>query len=146
MLRKSLPLQLPVQGDDAVAGSADPSAPVPALLDPAALARLRDLDPTGANRLLQRVLQAFQTSVTRLRPQAEAARLSGDHAAIRLVAHTLKSSSASIGALRLSALCAHIEASVRSDPGADQNANLDALGISLDAVLMAIERWLKDEA
>jgi HPt (histidine-containing phosphotransfer) domain-containing protein len=116
------------------------------VLDPAALARLSELDPTGSNQLVQRVLQAFQTSVARLRPQAEAARLTRDHSAIRLVAHTLKSSSASIGALALSALCAHIEAQIRSDPGADQGANLDALGVALDEALRAIELQLKGPA
>ena len=46
---------------------------------------------------LDRVLRAFETSVARLLPQLEAARTSGDRAGIRHVAHTLKSSSASIG-------------------------------------------------
>ena len=117
-----------------------------ALLDAAAVARLRELDPTGANRLLERVMQAFQASVLRLRPQAEAVRQSGDNAVLRLVAHTLKSSAASIGALHLSQLCAQIEASVRADPSADQRAHLDALGGALDDVMLAIETWQKEQA
>ena len=122
---------------------ATPADPAP-VLDPAALARLTELDPTGANRLLARVLQAFQTSVARLRPQADAARLSGDHAGLRLVAHTLKSSSASIGAMHLSQLCAQIEAMIRSGSADDLDTQLDALGIALDQVLAAIEQLLKE--
>jgi len=128
--------------------SADGEAPSggATVLDAGAIARLKELDPTGANRLLERVLQAFQASVLRLRPQAEAARHNGDHGALRLVAHTLKSSAASIGALHLSQLCAQIEASVRADPSADQGARLDALGVALDDVMVAIETWLKERA
>jgi HPt (histidine-containing phosphotransfer) domain-containing protein len=119
------------------------SAPV---LDPSALARLTELDPRGESQLVARVLRAFQTSVARLRPQAEAARLSGDQAVLRLVAHTLKSSSASIGAIRLSQLCARIETTIRTASGDDLDAQLDALGSELDGVLAAIEQLLEERA
>ena len=114
------------------------------VLDRQALARLSDLDPTGKNRLIERVLLAFRTSVARLRPQAEAARTSGDRAVLRLVVHTLKSSSASIGAMRLSQLCARIETAIRLET--DHDADLDALGAALDEVLHAIEPLLKEQA
>ena len=145
MMRRDRRLRAPAGGGDTLdSGRPPPSGP--AVLDLAALARLSELDPTGANRLVERVLQAFKTSVARLRPQAEAARLNGDPAGIRLVAHTLKSSSASIGALRLSALCAAIEASIREDEHRDQSAQLDALGVALDEALAAIELRLKGAA
>lgn len=88
-------------------------ADVAAVLDPQALARLRELDPDGQSKLLARVAQAFATSVARLLPQMKTAFEAGDLAAIRHVAHTLKSSSASIGAVKLSQLCADIEAMSR---------------------------------
>jgi HPt (histidine-containing phosphotransfer) domain-containing protein len=113
------------------------------VLDPAALARLTELDPTGANRLLERVLQAFQTSVARLRPQAETARQSGDRPALRLVAHTLKSSSASIGALRLSQLCAQIESLIRQGTQENLEPYHAALSAALDEALGAIDDLLK---
>jgi HPt (histidine-containing phosphotransfer) domain-containing protein len=112
-------------------------------LDSAALARLAELDPQGTNRLIERVLQAFQASVTRLRPQLEAARASGDRAPIRLVAHTLKSSSASIGALQLSQLCARIEAAVRLGNCDHLEADLDSMSAALDETIAAIEHFLK---
>lgn len=116
------------------------------VLDAAALARLTELDPTGASRLLERVLQAFQTSAARLRPQFDAARRADDRAAIRLVAHTLKSSSASIGALDLSQLCAQVETAIRLDADADLAAPLEALGAALDSALQAIDALQKERA
>ncbi|MEP7102520.1 MAG: Hpt domain-containing protein [Burkholderiales bacterium] len=116
------------------------------VLDPVALARLGELDPTGETRLLERVLRAFQTSVARLHPQLDAARGSDDRAAIRLVAHTLKSSSASIGAMRLSQLCAEIENAIRLETQEDLSRPLGAFDAALDRVLLAIDALLKERA
>ena len=101
------------------AGAApDPFAALTAVLDAESLERLRELDPQGANGLLPRVLRAFDTSLQRLLGQLEEARASGDAAGMRHVAHTLKSSSASVGALELSRICADIERRLREpDPG-----------------------------
>ena len=136
----------------ASAGGAEPGAArcAPLTLDAAALARLSELDPSGQSRLIERVLRAFQTSAARLRPQANAVRESGDRSALRLVAHTLKSSSASIGAVHLSQLCAQIENSIRLESG-DENgaqigAQIDALNAALDAALEAVSGWLEQRA
>ncbi len=118
----------------------------PSVLDAAALGRLAELDPKGQNRLLERVMQAFQTSVARLRPQLDAARGGGDHAAIRMVAHTLKSSSASIGAMHLSLLCAQIETAIRDGADADLSGPLTALTDALEVALCAIDALLKERA
>ncbi len=99
----------------------EPPARAGQALDAEALQRLRDLDPSGSNHLLERVAQAFETSTNRLLPQLDEALASSDLAGVRHVAHTLKSSSASIGALKLSALCADIEGIIR-------NAEVQALG------------------
>jgi HPt (histidine-containing phosphotransfer) domain-containing protein len=116
-------------------------APAPGL-DPEALARLNELDPKGENKLLERVLGAFQTSAARLMPQLETARLSGDRASVRLVAHTLKSSSASIGALELSQVCAQIEALIRAESADDLDPLLHQMRSTLDAALAAIQHLL----
>lgn len=87
--------------------------PDAAVLDAQALAGLSMLDPTGANKLVERVLSTYQGSLGRLMQQMGDALQRGDHAGIRLAAHTLKSSSASIGALDLSRLCAAAETAVR---------------------------------
>lgn len=127
----------------AVAVSAPPSIPpAPARLDAQALARLRELDPKGESQLVDRVLRAFETSVARLLPQLEAARSSGDRAGMRHVAHTLKSSSASIGALALSQHCATVESLIRENSSDDLQAPLSAMVAELDAVRQAIHIML----
>ena len=83
------------------------------VLDAQALANLNQLDPTGANKLLPRVLATYRSSLARLLNQLAAARLSFDPAVLKLVTHTLKSSSASIGALGLAAMCAAAEQALR---------------------------------
>lgn len=109
-------------GGGGAAGAGAPllGAESAAVLDPEALERLAELDPTGKNRLVERVFQAFESSTQRLMPQLHAALSAGDHAGVRHVAHTLKSSSASIGAIKLSQLCAEIESMIRLE-------SLDAL-------------------
>lgn len=102
--------------------SADPSAGAsgaagvrasPEGLDASAIARLRELDPTGQARLVERVVDAYLGSAERLGAQLREARDRGDVVAVRMVAHTLKSSSASVGALALSRQCAETEAMAR---------------------------------
>jgi CheY-like chemotaxis protein/HPt (histidine-containing phosphotransfer) domain-containing protein len=147
MLSKHLRPHVPAESNDAAVGGDAPQdlgGTAPPGLDAVALARLSELDPKGENRLLERVLRAFQVSVARLRPQLETAQRSGDRASIRLVAHTLKSSSASIGALQLSQLCAQIEAQIRLDSADDLGGPLRALSDALDAALQAIDTVLKE--
>lgn len=108
----------------------------PTVLDAAALQRLSELDPKGENQLLERVLKAFEASVSRLVPQVLQAHAAADSGAIRHVAHTLKSSSASIGALTLSRMCADVEASARV-------GTLDFAGSGIDDMLREIEFVLK---
>ena len=109
------------------------------MLDEEALQRLRDLDPGGQNRLLERVLSAFESSILRLGPQLAEARQRNDMAGVRHVAHTLKSSSASVGALRLSRLCAEIEAVVRQEAPVGLAALLDDVDRELAVVLQAVQ-------
>lgn len=111
---------------------------VAGVLDAEAIARLRELDPNGTSGLLGRVLHAFETSAARLLPQLRAARQNGDTAAVRFVAHTLKSSSASIGAARFSALCAELENGIRLQQPIDLAAKIDAVERELGRVLQAL--------
>jgi HPt (histidine-containing phosphotransfer) domain-containing protein len=112
------------------------------VLDAEALDRLRELDPTGTSRLLERVLRAFQSSAGRLSVQFGDARGKGDMQGIRHVVHTLKSSSASIGALALARLCAEIETSIRTEALATLPERLDAMDRELAAVLQAVTPML----
>ena len=110
------------------------------VLDADALQRLSDLDPTGANRLLERVFQAFEASALRLLPQMHEAHRAGDHAGVRHVVHTLKSSSASIGAVKLSQLCAEIESMIRLERYGDLADRVDRMDRETNAVLQALKQ------
>ena len=112
------------------------------VLDREALDRLRELDPTGKSKLIERVLRAFESSAGRLAQQFGEARKGGDVQGIRHVVHTLKSSAASIGALDLARLCAEIEASIRNDALTTLNERLDAMDRELAAVLKALTPML----
>ena len=121
-----------------VAAPAALASDADAVLDVEALARLRELDPTGANHLLERVFHAYTTSVGRLLPQMHEARRAGDTAGVRHVVHTLKSSSASIGAIKLSQLCAEIETMIRLETLDDLPARLDQMDRETAIVLQAL--------
>lgn len=100
---------------------------LPEPLDAQALARLRDLDPDGRMGVLQRVLEAFDTSLSRMITQLESQREQGDAAVVASIAHTLKSSSASVGALPLARLCAEIEAQLRGAAPTNLSHDVDRL-------------------
>jgi len=88
------------------------AATVP-VLDAACMAELQALDPDGKAQLVKRVLATYQASLAKLSDQLRAARADAAWEQVGRVAHTLKSSSASIGALGLSSLCADIERLLR---------------------------------
>jgi CheY-like chemotaxis protein len=114
-------------------------------LDAQALDRLRELDPSGANRLLQRVATAFINSLDRLMPELQAARTEMPNlAAIRHVAHTLKSSSASIGALELSSRCGEIEKLARDGQVEGLEPLLDGMQSDVEHVRVALNVLLSD--
>lgn len=144
-MSKHFRLRSPSAPDTAGAGGPISTVPVDTqqvTLDPAALARLAELDPKGESRLIERVLKAFQISAARLMPQLEVARLAGDRNTIRLVAHTFKSSSASIGALTLSQLCAQLEGDIRTEVGNDLDIGINSITAELGVVLEAIAQRL----
>lgn len=121
------------------------TAPNPAaLLDPEAIRRLRELDPSGGNKLLERVVAAFSSSLDRLLPDLERARTGAtlDLTVVRHVSHTLKSSSASLGAMALSARCADIEAMARDGRVQGVPEQLDAMLIDIQQVRVALAALL----
>ena len=131
-------------GDDTAPAGGVPLSPAvfDAVLDAGALERLRELDPKGENKLIARVIKAYDSSSARLMPQLEDARRAGDHAGVRHVAHTLKSSSASIGAMKLSQLCADIENKIRTNQLENLDPLVDAMHAEVEIVLQALKRLL----
>jgi two-component system, sensor histidine kinase len=94
-----------------------PDAPI----DLAALAEL--LETVGGDRdFLAELVETYRADCPNLFAELRAAVSNGDAAAARRAAHTLKSTSASMGALGLAAECREIEAAA----GAGDLAGLDA--------------------
>lgn len=122
-----------------------PSTPgvPPVTLDATALARLRELDPDGRHGVVARVLEAFETSLGRLLGQLRAELNAGDPAVVAGIAHTLKSSSASVGALALSARCTEIERRLREKADGDLRADVQRLLAEGEAALSAVGSMLR---
>jgi HPt (histidine-containing phosphotransfer) domain-containing protein len=114
--------------------SGDPAG----VLDQNTLNRLCELDPNGVNRLLERVLKAFESSATRLIPPLREGLRTGDLNGVRQVAHTLRSASASIGAVKLSQLCAQIERQIRAGQSDGLDTLVKAMVAEIDVVLSVL--------
>jgi HPt (histidine-containing phosphotransfer) domain-containing protein len=112
-------------------------------LDELALSRLRELDPDGRNQVLQRVLSAFETSLMRMLAQLTAERQNGHPGVVMSVAHTLKSSSASVGALQLSKACAAVERRLHDGAAGDLQADVEALLVAGESALVAVRAMLR---
>jgi HPt (histidine-containing phosphotransfer) domain-containing protein len=119
----------------------EPPAPTPTQLDAAALARLQALDPAGRHGVLRRVLCTYESSLVRQLDQLRAERAAPTGAVVNL-AHTLKSSSASVGAAALADACAALEQRLRHGAVAQTHdvAQLIDLG---EAALSAVRTMLR---
>ncbi|MEO8154767.1 MAG: response regulator [Rhizobacter sp.] len=152
MLTKHLRPSAPAQSGDAGASGAaalgafsEPSGLAGAqfdssVLDAQALERLRELDPNGENHLMERVVNAFESSVGRLMPQLQDALNSNELGGIRHVAHTLKSSSASIGAMKLSRMCSDVESRARHEQSEGMTERIAQLQAEVEIVRVALKQ------
>lgn len=121
-----------------------PAPPANAVsFDPVALERLRELDPDGRHGVLPRVLTAFETSLSRLLVQLAAELEGGDASVVSHVAHTLKSSSASVGAVVLSQACADVERRLRSGEAGSLEADIQRLLLAGEGALGAVRAMLR---
>jgi hypothetical protein len=94
--------------------AAPPAAPIEGALDLAVIERIRDMEKRGASRLLQRLIATYLATAAKHVADAEQALASGDASALRHAVHTLKSSSANLGATGLSQHCATLETHARA--------------------------------
>jgi len=113
------------------------------VLDAASMAELRALDPDGKAQLVKRVLATYQASLAKLVDQLRVARADGAWEQVGRVAHTLKSSSASIGALGLSALCADIERLIRAGDSAGAEPLVEQFHAEVQRVDAAVGQTLR---
>jgi HPt (histidine-containing phosphotransfer) domain-containing protein len=119
------------------------SPPAPRTLDAVALARLRELDPDGRHGVVDRVLRAFESSLSRMLVQLTAEREDGRSDVVAVIAHTLKASAASVGALELAKACAEVEHRLRSETHATISADVERLLLEGEAALAAVAAMLR---
>ena len=122
-------------------------APLPreAVLDRRPLDALRALQRPDRPNVLQKVLDAFWESSSRLVTAMEAGLSRGDAQAVHQAAHSLKSSSANIGATTLSAHCREIETLGRANALADAVAVFERLRAEHALVEAALKRELETD-
>jgi HPt (histidine-containing phosphotransfer) domain-containing protein len=117
-----------------------------------AISIIGDLDPSGANGLLEEVLSVFLESLEPMLVAVEWHRAAGSVAGIRFEAHKLKSSASQVGALRLSDACAEVMRRFGGDESANTaykkrsgplGAELDLLVDNLISEAIRVQRKLR---
>jgi HPt (histidine-containing phosphotransfer) domain-containing protein len=91
------------------------SAPVTQAIDGKALDNIRALQRPGAPNLVQKIITLYLNDAPHLVQSMREAVAAEDRGALQRAAHTLKSSSANLGALQLAELCKEMEVQARAD-------------------------------
>lgn len=123
---------------DAPAGHGAP----PPVLDPVAIDRLRQLDPDGKRGFIGQVYSTYESSLVRYLDVLQAAQAAGDLKRAGETAHTLKSSSAAVGASVFSARCAEVERLARAGDASALGEPLTRLRDEAGRVLAAVRAML----
>jgi len=133
---------------DMAADVAEPSvtAQRQGVIDARALDSIRALQQPGGPDLVQRVTSIYLNDSPKLVGQLAEAVGRGDVQTVRSCAHSLKSSSASVGATRLAELCREMEASGRGNQVAECEQQLPALQDEFAAVQRALADYAKRDA
>ncbi len=108
------------------------------VLDEIAVQRLIELDPSGRNALIERVTKMYAASLDKYFGQMDDACRANDRRVIQDVAHTLKSSSANLGALKLAHVCVEIETVIRDQTPVDLMPMIQLLKQEAAKVLKAL--------
>jgi signal transduction histidine kinase/DNA-binding response OmpR family regulator len=107
----------PAQGDEAPPSAVSVSKEPLHAIDRSVLDGIRALEEAGTRGLLERVIALYLSESSRLMGEVRSAAERGDVGSLLLAVHSLKSSSAHVGATGFSERCREIEGAVRSgDP------------------------------
>ncbi|HTY92851.1 MAG TPA: response regulator [Steroidobacteraceae bacterium] len=123
----------------AAAGSRSEPAAAGSPLDQQALRQIRSLGKPGGIDLLKRIVDLYVGNSRGLIDSLREAIIRNDPPAVHQAAHSLKSSSANVGATRLTELCAALEATAKTGKLASAWALLDRLVEEHSRVLLALE-------
>jgi CheY-like chemotaxis protein/HPt (histidine-containing phosphotransfer) domain-containing protein len=138
----------PAASGSTAGGNGDPDGPGSdaVVLDAKRLALIQGLQRNGAADLLSRMMRVFLDSAAKDVNALRGAVANRDAPALQRAAHSLKSSSGNLGALRMEARCRELETMGRANDLAEAAAALSALESDYAAVRQAIgaelEKWL----
>ena len=108
-------------------------------LDHAAIEAVRQLDPEGQDRLLSRLIALYRDDSSQLLADMENALKVGDAENVARAAHTLKSSSANLGATNVAAIARQIEHAARGGDLKDLPASVTKLRAQRTVALSELE-------
>jgi PAS domain S-box-containing protein len=115
-------------------------------IDATVIASIREMERRGASRLLERLVETYVTTAARLVAQAAYALRSADLASLQHAAHTLKSSSANLGAVELSRRFGDLERMARTGAIEDARAAWEATRIDYEHAVQALQDIVAAEA
>jgi signal transduction histidine kinase/DNA-binding response OmpR family regulator len=108
-------------------------------LDNSAIDAVRQLDPDGSDRLLSRLIALYRDDSSQLLADIDNGLKAGDAEAIARAAHTLKSSSANLGATNVAAIARQIETSARGGDIAELAGSVTKLKAQRTVALSELE-------
>ena len=114
-------------------------------LDESVVASLRTRDRPDGESLLERAARLYLQESPVLLEDARAALVAGNAATLARAVHTLKSSSAAVGAVRFSNLCASYEAHLREGRRADDAHRMAEIETEFKRIDSALRRLLQSE-
>jgi len=117
---------------------ASPRGQAGGVLDEQALKQIRALRKPGGPDLLKRIVSLYIGNSRVLVDALRAAILGSDAAAVLQAAHSLKSSSANVGAVELTKLCGALEAAAKAGKLGSAWAMLDCIVEEHNRVLLAL--------
>ncbi|HKO68115.1 MAG TPA: response regulator [Burkholderiaceae bacterium] len=121
---------------------ANQEAPV---LDMSVIERIREMEQRGAARLLERLIETYTSTATKLMADAELALAHRDPVMMRHAVHTLKSSSANVGATLLSEHFGAIEVHARGGETQRAEQEWPAVRAEYTRVVQALQALLTVE-
>jgi signal transduction histidine kinase/DNA-binding response OmpR family regulator len=108
-------------------------------LDHSAIEAVRQLDPDGNDRLLARLIALYRDDSSQLLADIDNGMKVGDAEAVARAAHTLKSSSANLGATNVAAIARKIETSARQGDITDLPGTITQLRAQRTVALSELE-------
>ena len=108
-------------------------------LDHTAIDAVRQLDPDGNDRLLARLIALYRDDSSQLLADIDNGMKAGDAEAVARAAHTLKSSSANLGATNVAAIARQIEHAARGGDLTDLAASVTRLRAQRTVALSELE-------